>query len=88
MSHEHHHHRFGEVRQNNHEAHHNAPHAEPLIRADIEPSRSAAEGVVYTCPMHPQIRQPDPGNCPICGMTLEPLVSTMEERAQAPNSWI
>ncbi len=29
-------------------------------------------GVIYTCPMHPQIRQIGPGNCPICGMTLEP----------------
>ena len=28
--------------------------------------------VIYTCPMHPQIRQPKPGNCPLCGMTLEP----------------
>lgn len=28
--------------------------------------------VIYTCPMHPEIRQPAPGNCPICGMTLEP----------------
>ena len=28
--------------------------------------------VIYTCPMHPQIRQEGPGNCPICGMTLEP----------------
>ena len=30
-------------------------------------------GVIYTCPMHPQIRQVGPGNCPICGMTLEPV---------------
>jgi Cu+-exporting ATPase len=29
--------------------------------------------VIYTCPMHPQIRRNEPGNCPICGMTLEPL---------------
>ncbi len=28
--------------------------------------------MIYTCPMHPQIRQPKPGNCPICGMALEP----------------
>lgn len=32
------------------------------------------EDAIYTCPMHPQVRQPGPGNCPICGMTLEPLV--------------
>lgn len=33
--------------------------------------------------MHPQIRQPAPGNCPICGMTLEPLVTTMEAHPSA-----
>lgn len=34
------------------------------------------EGTIYTCPMHPQIRQVGPGSCPICGMALEPeLVS-------------
>src|SRR5436305_1110453 len=33
---------------------------------------SGAEGTIYTCPMHPQIRQPGPGSCPICGMALEP----------------
>ncbi len=31
------------------------------------------EGIIYTCPMHPQIRQTGPGTCPICGMALEPL---------------
>ncbi|HVW69359.1 MAG TPA: copper-translocating P-type ATPase [Steroidobacteraceae bacterium] len=31
-------------------------------------------GVIYTCPMHPQIRRSGPGNCPLCGMTLEPLL--------------
>ena len=30
-----------------------------------------AAGTVYTCPMHPEIRQSSPGNCPRCGMTLE-----------------
>jgi heavy metal translocating P-type ATPase len=43
-------------------------------------SKSAApvpKGTIYTCPMHPQIRQVGPGSCPICGMALEPeLVST------------
>jgi Cu+-exporting ATPase len=37
-----------------------------------------AEGTIYTCPMHPQIRQIGPGNCPICGMTLEPVKITAE----------
>jgi Cu+-exporting ATPase len=32
-------------------------------------------GTIYTCPMHPQIRQPAPGSCPICGMALEPVTS-------------
>jgi P-type Cu+ transporter len=35
--------------------------------------RSPAKGIIYTCPMHPQIRQLGPGNCPICGMALEPV---------------
>src|SRR5665213_3213935 len=39
----------------------------------------SAAGVIYTCPMHPQIRLKGPGNCPICGMTLEPLVATAED---------
>lgn len=38
----------------------------------------SAAGVIYTCPMHPQIRHTGPGNCPICGMTLEPLAGTAE----------
>jgi Cu+-exporting ATPase len=36
------------------------------------------KAVPYTCPMHPQIRRNAPGNCPICGMTLEPLAATAE----------
>jgi heavy metal translocating P-type ATPase len=40
------------------------------------------EGTIYTCPMHPQIRQVGPGVCPICGMALEPEVATADA---APN---
>ncbi|MCK9201767.1 MAG: cadmium-translocating P-type ATPase [Gallionella sp.] len=36
-------------------------------------SRIAKPDVIYTCPMHPEVRQPGPGNCPKCGMTLEPV---------------
>ena len=38
----------------------------------------APAGAIYTCPMHPQIRQPMLGNCPICGMALEPEIATGE----------
>src|SRR5690606_24133153 len=38
-----------------------------------------AENVIYTCPMHPEIRQNGPGDCPICGMALEPEVATGNE---------
>ena len=37
-----------------------------------KPSPPAPEGTIYTCPMHPEIRQVGPGTCPICGMALEP----------------
>ena len=39
---------------------------------------SVPEGTIYTCPMHPQIRQVGPGSCPICGMALEPVLATAE----------
>ena len=39
---------------------------------DPKPAPPAKPGSTYTCPMHPQIRQPGPGTCPICGMALEP----------------
>jgi Cu+-exporting ATPase len=38
----------------------------------------APEGTIYTCPMHPEIRQVGPGSCPICGMALEPLLATAD----------
>src|SRR5437868_2815581 len=36
-------------------------------------------GTIYTCPMHPDIRQIGPGHCPQCGMALEPLAPTQSE---------
>ncbi|HEY5288581.1 MAG TPA: copper-translocating P-type ATPase [Caulobacteraceae bacterium] len=43
---------------------------------DHRAAKAAPPGAIYTCPMHPQIRQVGPGNCPICGMTLEPVEVT------------
>ena len=39
----------------------------------------ATTGVIYTCPMHPEVRQNHPGNCPKCGMTLEAEMPTLEK---------
>ena len=66
-----------------------ASHAEPHTHAAKDatvapsklsaPSSAAPTATIYTCPMHPQIRQSGPGSCPICGMALEPLVPTATE---------
>ncbi len=42
------------------------------------PAETVPEGTIYTCPMHPEIRQVGPGSCPICGMALEPELVTAE----------
>ena len=39
----------------------------------------AVAGTIYTCPMHPEIRQDHPGHCPKCGMSLEPLMPSMDD---------
>ncbi|MEO5843918.1 MAG: heavy metal-binding domain-containing protein, partial [Caldimonas sp.] len=39
----------------------------------------AAAGTIFTCPMHPEIRQDHPGSCPKCGMALEPDMPSLEE---------
>jgi Cu+-exporting ATPase len=39
----------------------------------------APAGTIYTCPMHPQIRQEGPGTCPICGMALEPEMPSLDD---------
>ena len=44
----------------------------PQKYLDAREPEPVAEDTVYTCPMHPQIRQVGPGSCPICGMALEP----------------
>ena len=48
------------------------------MTVDLEPTEPA-QGTIWTCPMHPEIRRDGPGQCPICGMALEPLEPTLEE---------
>src|SRR6266516_1069310 len=53
--------------------HHHPAHAHERQASAAEPSQAPVPaGTIYTCPMHPQIRQDGPGHCPICGMALEP----------------
>lgn len=48
----------------------------------LDPAAAKAEpvpeGTIYTCPMHPEIRQVGPGSCPICGMALEPVLVSLD----------
>jgi Cu+-exporting ATPase len=46
------------------------------------PPADMPEGTIYTCPMHPEVRQVGPGACPICGMALEPELVSLDD---APN---
>ena len=64
------------------------PHASAVHRRSrilpepaSEPSqhRAAYRRAIYTCPMHPEVRQDGPGACPKCGMALEPRVVTLDE---------
>ena len=49
-----------------------------LDKRQAEAPAPVKAGAIYTCPMHPQIRQLGPGNCPICGMALEPVDATAD----------
>ncbi|EON93107.1 copper/silver efflux P-type ATPase [Marinobacter lipolyticus SM19] len=54
-------------------AHHHDHHGHQKREEPVAP------GTMYTCPMHPEIRQQGPGDCPICGMALEPEEVSLEE---------
>ena len=63
-----------------------SPHCLAKFRADpaqyVAPSHEThgdapGAGTVYTCPMHPEVRQERPGTCPICGMALEPVMTAV-----------
>ncbi|HQT11867.1 MAG: copper-translocating P-type ATPase [Rhodospirillales bacterium 24-66-33] len=55
--------------------------AEPAryLKPEEAPAPPAAPGTIFTCPMHPEIRQVGPGSCPICGMALEPAEITLDD---------
>ena len=49
------------------------------LTAPIAMATPQGPGSVYTCPMHPEIRQAAPGNCPKCGMALEPVLPVLDD---------
>lgn len=51
---------------------------ETYLKPKVDPQRIEAKDIEYTCPMHPEIRKMGPGNCPICGMALEPVTISLE----------
>ncbi|MGE0766384.1 MAG: heavy metal translocating P-type ATPase [Hyphomicrobiaceae bacterium] len=51
-------------------------------KPETKPAAPVPAGTIYTCPMHPEIRQEGPGSCPICGMALEPEIVSADS---APN---
>ncbi|MCB2068153.1 MAG: copper-translocating P-type ATPase [Ottowia sp.] len=59
--------------------HHGHATGEQAPASAAQPPQEAPAGTTYTCPMHPEIRQDHPGNCPICGMTLESVIPLDEE---------
>ena len=58
---------------------HGAPVPSPANEHAPGAATVPSVGVVYTCPMHPEIRQDHPGNCPKCGMTLESVLPTLDD---------
>ena len=66
-----------------HEDTHDHAHKQDEVAApqdpNAEPPATSAAAMIYTCPMHPEIRRDQPGNCPKCGMTLEPLMPTLDD---------
>ena len=57
----------------------NADPARYVVSSPQGRAPAAAGEVLWTCPMHPQIVRKEPGNCPICGMALEPMTPTAGE---------
>ncbi len=60
------------------ECHH---HSHSHDHKDDSSQKPVKPGAIYTCPMHPEVRQVGPGSCPICGMALEPLVADENEES-------
>ena len=89
----HSHHRSGHSHHHSGHSHHHSGHSHQCSGEHEKPSGDNRKydrvppgysGVVYTCPMHPQVRQTKPGACPLCGMGLEQESATAEDEGPNP----
>lgn len=81
MNHDHTEHQHGSC-CSHHEHHHKVRKSAPGGKYDTVPADFT--GTVYTCPMHPEVRQPGPGSCPLCGMGLEPETAAAVDEGPNP----
>ena len=65
-----------------HAAHTHQSPTQPFTPVGVSDKSNSNAGASYTCPMHPEIRQSTPGNCPICGMTLEPIIPVVDQQEE------
>ncbi len=68
----------------NSDVEHTGHDQDKIVKADITAGNQSSKK--YTCPMHPQIVQDGPGKCPLCGMTLVPLIKTSSKDGHESHS--
>ncbi|WP_312130468.1 copper-transporting P-type ATPase [Diaphorobacter nitroreducens] len=59
-------------------------HSPQVPRPSAAPPAPPTADTVYTCPMHPEVRQSGPGHCPKCGMALEPVLPSLDAADDNP----
>ncbi len=60
--------------------HHHCDHHKHHQKKEI--NKQVDKNAIYTCPMHPEVRQMGPGSCPKCGMALEPVIATEDDNSE------
>ena len=71
-----------------------AMHTVPMHSHAARAPAAPVPGAIYTCPMHPEVQQDHPGDCPKCGMALEPMMPSLDEddsaeaRAASRRLWL
>ena len=78
-AHQHEGHAKAQPHDHGHGHHHHGGQHESSPGAQGTADEAPPAGTIYTCPMHPEVRQDHPGNCPKCGMTLEPVLPALDE---------